>query len=161
MKLVITMSRRSGTGASIIANELSVKLGIPVYDKTYIEQTLEAHEYENEAEAIRKLAGNPCIILGRCASHILKDRMDVLNIYVCADKEDRIHRIMKLESLSYEEAAEKVERTDTQRAAYYHEHTGRTWGDVNDYHMILNTSDLGMENCAGILMHYFEKLEYI
>ena len=70
MKLVITMSRRSGTGASIIANELSVKLGIPVYDKTYIEPTLEAHEYEDEAEAIRKLAGNPCIILGRCASHL-------------------------------------------------------------------------------------------
>lgn len=161
MKLVITMSRRSGTGASIIANELSVKLGIPVYDKTYIEQTLGAHDYEAEVEKIRELANSPCIILGRCASNILKDRMNVLNIYVCADKEDRIQRIMKLESLSYEEAEEKVEKTDKERAAYYHEHTGKTWGDVNDYHMILNTTELGMENCAGILMHYFEKLEYI
>ena len=87
--------------------------------------------------------------------------MNVLNIYVCADKEDRIRRIMKLESLSYEEAAEKLERTDEQRAAYYHEHTGRTWGDVNDYHMILDTTELGVENCANILMQYFEKLEYI
>ena len=39
--------------------------------------------------------------------------------------------------------------------------TGKTWGDVNDYHMILDTSELGVENCADILMHYFEKLEYI
>lgn len=161
MKLVITMSRRFGTGASIIANELSVRLGIPVYDKAFIEQKLSRHEYETEVEAIRKLAESPCIILGRCASNILNDRMNVLNIYVCADKEDRIHRIMKLESLSYEEAAEKVERTDEQRAAYYHEHTGKTWGDVNDYHMIMDTSELGVENCANILMHYFEKLEYI
>lgn len=161
MKLVITMSRRFGTGASIIANELSVRLGIPVYDKAFIEQKLGRHEYETEVEAIRKLAESPCIILGRCASNILNDRMNVLNIYVCADKENRIQRIMKLESLSYEEAAEKVERTDEQRASYYYEHTGKTWGDVNDYHMIMNTSELGVENCANILMHYFEKLEYI
>lgn len=68
---------------------------------------------------------------------------------------------MKLESLSYEEAKEKLERTDEQRAAYYHEHTGRAWGDVNDYHMILDTTELGVGNCANILMQYFEKLEYI
>lgn len=161
MKLVITMSRRFGTGASIIAKELSERLDIPVYDKAYIEQKLGEHEYETEAEAIRELARNPCIILGRCASDILKDRMNVLNIFVCASKEDRIQRIMKLESLTYEEAKEKVERTDEERAAYYHEHTGKTWGDVNDYHMILDTSELGVENCANILMQYFERMEYI
>lgn len=161
MKLVITMSRRFGTGASVIADELSSRLNIPVYDKAYIEQKLSTKEYEDEADAIRELAKNPCIILGRCASDILKDRMNVLNIYVCADKEDRIHRIMKLESLSYEDAKEKVEQTDHERAAYYYEHTGKTWGDVNDYHMILDTTELGVENCADILMHYFEKLEYI
>ena len=106
MKLVITMSRRFGTGASIIASELSERLGVPVYDKAYIEEKINDHEYESEAEAIRKLA-------------------------------------------------------DEERAAYYYEHTGKTWGDVNDYHMILDTSELGVENCADILMHYFEKLEYI
>ena len=54
--------------------------------------------YESEAEAIRKLAEHPCIILGRCASDILKDKMNVLNIFVCADKEDRIRRIMEKET---------------------------------------------------------------
>lgn len=137
------------------------RLGIPVYDKAYIEEKLNDHMYESEAEAIRKLAEKPCIILGRCASDILKDRMNVLNIFVCADKEDRIHRIMEKDGLSYEDAKEKVEKTDEERASYYYEHTGKTWGDVNDYHMILDTSELGVENCADILMHYFEKLEYI
>ena len=161
MKLVITMSRRFGTGASIIAKELSERLDIPVYDKAYIEQKVHDHMYESEAEAIRKLAENPCIILGRCASDILKDRMNVLNIFVCADKEDRIHRIMEKDDLSYDDAKEKVEKTDEERASYYYEHTGKTWGDVNDYHMILDTSELGVENCPDILMHYFEKCEYI
>lgn len=161
MKLVITMSRRFGTGASLIAQELSERLGIPVYDKAYIEQKLHDHMYESEAEAIRRLAEKPCIILGRCASNILKDKMNVLNIFVCADKEDRIRRIMEKEHLTYDQAKELVETTDDERASYYYEHTGKTWGDVNDYHMILDTSELGVENCADILMHYFEKLEYI
>ncbi|BDF05190.1 cytidylate kinase-like family protein [[Clostridium] hylemonae] len=161
MKLVITMSRRYGTGASIIAQQLSERIGIPVYDKVNVEQELYKNIYESEVEVIRELAEKPCIILGRCASEILKDRKNVFNIYVCADKEDRIKRIMEKDSITYEEAKEKVERTDEERALYYHEHTGKAWGDVNNYHMILNTSDLGVENCADILMRYFEKMEYI
>ena len=49
--------------------------------------------------------------------------MNVLNIFVCADKEDRIRRIMDKYSLSYDEAKEKVETNDEERAAYYYEHT--------------------------------------
>ncbi|KMZ55383.1 cytidylate kinase-like family protein [Dorea sp. D27] len=161
MKLVITMSRRYGTGASIIAQELSKRLEVPVYDKVNVEQELYKNIYESEVEVIKELAEKPCIILGRCASEILKDRKNVFNVYVCADKEDRVQRIMEKDGISYEEAEEKVERTDEERATYYHEHTGKAWGDVNNYHMILNTSDLGVENCADILMRYFEKMEYI
>ena len=90
MKLVITMSRRYGTGASMIAKELSEQLGIPVYDKVNVEEELSKNTYESEVEVIRQLAKEPCIILGRCASEILKDQRNVFNIYVCADKEDRI-----------------------------------------------------------------------
>ena len=93
MKLVITMSRRYGTGASVIAEELSKRLGIPVYDKVNVEQELSRNTYESEVEAIKGLAQKPCIILGRCASEILKDRLNVFNIYVCADKEDRIEPV--------------------------------------------------------------------
>ena len=70
-------------------------------------------------------------------------------------------RIMKKENLDHDAAKEKVEHTDEERAAYYYEHTGKTWGDVNDYHMILDTSELGVENCADILMRYFEMKDYI
>ena len=163
MKLVITMSRRFGTGASIIATELSKRLDIPVYDKAYIEEQLNDRMYESEAEAIRKLAEHPCIILGRCASDILKDKMNVLNIFVCADKEDRIRSNYGKRKPRLQRCKKRrsLETTDEERASYYYEHTGKTWGDVNDYHMILDTSELGVENCANILMQYFEKLEYI
>lgn len=161
MKLVITMSRRYGTGASQIAQELSKRLGLPVYDKAIVMEKLGSDSYESEASVIRELSKEPCIILGRCASEILKDRRDVFNIYICADKEDRICRIAEQEHISYDEAAAKVKQTDRERSAYYHEHTGKAWGDVNNYHMILNTSDLGIDRCADVLIQYFERKEFI
>lgn len=161
MNLVITISRRFGTGAGLIAEELSGKLGVPVYDKAYIEHELEGESYADEAEVIRELASHSCIILGRCASEILKDQGNVFNIYVCADKEDRIRRVMEKKSLGYEEAKATLEKNDRERADYYYRHTGKVWGDVNNYHMILDTSQLGIENCAGILMKYFERVEII
>ncbi|MCI9188967.1 MAG: cytidylate kinase-like family protein [Lachnospiraceae bacterium] len=161
MNLVITISRRFGTGAGLIAEELSGKLNVPVYDKAYIEHELEGESYADEAEVIRELASHSCIILGRCASEILKDQGNVFNIYVCADKEDRIRRVMEKKSLGYEEAKATLEKNDRERADYYYRHTGKVWGDVNNYHMILDTSQLGIENCAGILMKYFERVEII
>lgn len=161
MKLVITISRRYGTGASLIAQELSERLGVPVYDKVNVEQELGKNNYDSEVEAIRGLAKQPCIILGRCASEILKDKRNVFNVYVCADKEDRVKRIMEKESLSFDGAASKIAEEDQERAEYYYQHTGKAWGDVNNYHMILNTSELGLENCAGILMKYFEQKELV
>ena len=161
MNLVITISRRFGTGAGLIAEELSGKLNVPVYDKAYIEHELEGESYADEAEVIRELASHSCIILGRCASEILKDQGNVFNIYVCADKEDRIRRVMEKKSLGYEEDKATLEKNDRERADYYYRHTGKVWGDVNNYHMILDTSQLGIENCAGILMKYFERVEII
>ena len=161
MNLVITMSRRFGTGASMIAEDLSKKLDIPVYDRAYIEHELEGNSYHDEAEVIKELANHSCIILGRCASEILKDQANVFNVYICADKEDRIHRIMRKESLSYEDAKKMLDLNDRARADYYYEHTGKVWGDVNNYHMIMDTSKLGVENCADILIKYFERVEII
>lgn len=161
MNLVITMSRRFGTGASMIAEQLSQKLDIPVYDKAYIEHELEGSSYANEAEVIGELASHSCIILGRCASEILKNQGNVFNVYVVADKEDRIQRIMKKEALSYDEAKKMLEKNDRDRSEYYYQNTGKVWGDVNNYHMILDTSKLGIENCADILIRYFERIEII
>lgn len=161
MNLVITVSRRFGTGASMIASELSKKLEVPVYDKAYIEHELQENSYLSESQLIKELAQNSCIILGRCASEILKDQPNVFNVYVCADKEDRIHRIMNKENLTYEAAKEMLEENDRKRADYYNEHTGKVWGDVTNYHMILDTTKLGIENCADILIKYFERVEII
>lgn len=161
MNLVITMSRMFGTGTSMIARQLSKKLEIPVYDKAYIEHELHDNSFSDESELIRELAGHSCIILGRCASEILKDQPNAFHVYICADKEDRIQRIMKKESLSQEEAKALLEQNDRERSDYYFAHTGKVWGDVNNYQMILDTSTLGAENCADIMIKYFKRVDII
>lgn len=161
MNLVVTISRRYGTGASVIAAKLSEKLNIPVYDKAYIEGEAGCSDYAAEAQAIHRLAAEPCIILGRCASEILKDQKNVFNIYVSAENADRVKRIMEQTGKTAEEVSRLLEEADRERADYYYQFTGKHWGDVNNYHMILDTSRLGVENCADILLRYFEQKEYI
>ncbi len=161
MKLVITMSRRYGTGTKQMAEILAKRLDVPVYDKVSVEEEMAKHTYSSEADVIRHLAEEPCIILGRAASEVLKHQRNAFHVYVCADKEDRVKRIMANDGLSHEEAFEMVEKTDRERSAYYHGLTGKTWGDVKNYHMILNTSDHGVEKCADILIRYFEQKELI
>ena len=161
MNLVITMSGRHGTGASTIAEELSEKLEIPVFDRVYIENNIHGGDFSKETQFVKELAKESCIILGRCTPEILKGQSNVFNIYVCADKEDRIERIMAKEDLSYEDAKAQVEKNDRQRAEFNVEHTGKVWGDVNNFQMILDTSRLGVENCADILMKYFERIDVI
>lgn len=161
MKLVITMSRRYGTGTKQIAQILSKRLGIPVYGRKSVQKELQEHNFASEAEVIRYLAKEPCIILGRAASEVLKEQRNAFHVYICADKEDRIHRIMEQDGLSYDEAEAAVEKTDRERSEYYHNLTGKAWGDVNNYHMILNTSEYGVEQSAEILLKYFEQKELI
>ena len=161
MKLVITMSRRYGTGSTEIAQELAKRLNIPVYNKDIIGQEANERTYESEAEDIRRLAESPCIILGRLACEVLKDRLNVLNIFVSAEKDFRIHRIMESNSLGYEDAKALVEKTDEARADYYNKCTGRAWGDIADYHMILDTAELGVDNCPDIIMQYLKLTEFI
>ena len=63
--------------------------------------------------------------------------------------------------LSREDAMNRIIETDAEREKYYYQHTGKTWGDVSDYHIILDTSQWGIENCADVLMRYFERMQYI
>ena len=57
--------------------------------------------YELQTEIIRKLADRgPCVIVGRCADYVLKDYENRIDVFICADKEERIERIAKRYDMS-------------------------------------------------------------
>lgn len=115
-------------------------------------QPLNEQVYELQSEIIRKLADRgSCVIVGRCADYILKDYENCMNLFICADMEDRVERIAKRYDMSERKAADKIAKVDRERKYYYESHTGLEWGSADTYHVVLNASRLGIEKMVDVL----------
>ncbi len=108
--------------------------------------------YELQSEIIRKLSERgSCVIVGRCADYILKGALNCIDVFICADIEDRIRRIAARYDLSEKKAADRIKRIDRERKYYYESHTGREWGSPLSHQILLNVSRLGVDRAAGML----------
>ncbi len=91
----------------------------------------------------------PCVIVGRCADYILRERDDVVNVFVFSDMDKRIERISQLHP---DQSPEKLIRDkDKKRAAYYKHFTEMEWGESRHYDICLNRGVLGIDKCVEIL----------
>ena len=103
--------------------------------------------------AIRTAAGQePCVIMGRCADHILRGRPGTLSVFIHADTEARVRRIQHLHNLDEDSARALVRKTDSSRANYYSYYTARAWGAEN-YMLALDAGKLGKEATVELLSH--------
>lgn len=106
-----------------------------------------------QSEIILQLAENgPCVIVGRNADYILKDRKDALHVYLHADLPYRASRIVKSYGASEKNPEAYLIERDKRRKLNYQHYTGRTWGRSQNYDLCLNTGTLGLEQCAAIIM---------
>lgn len=110
------------------------------------------------AEAIRKLAGEPCIVVGRCADDILTDR-PILRVYVYASMQSRIERIAKLYDLTEKAATTLIKKTDKKRASYYNFYTSKTWGEAQNYDLCISSDALGIEGTAQTICAFARACE--
>lgn len=92
-----------------------------------------------------------CVIVGRCADFILKDREDCLNAFICAPMEYRAERIVRLYGESDKKPMDRLKDKDTRRSVSYKHFTGREWGDCLNYDITLNSAKIGIERCADII----------
>ena len=112
--------------------------------------------FESEANVIRNLAekGN-CVIVGRCADYVLRDRPATLKVYLHASEHYRTKRIMKTENLSKEDALQKIRRMDHRRSDNYRYYTGRLWGRAQNYDLTVNT-EIGTAAVQNIIKELLE-----
>ncbi len=103
-----------------------------------------------QVKVINELADKgPCVIVGRCADYILRERSDVYNIFIYSDMDKRIERVKKLYPAV---APEKLIREkDKKRAAYYEHFTEMKWGEARHYDLCLNSAALGTDKCVDII----------
>ena len=94
----------------------------------------------------------PCVIVGRNADYILKDRDDVLHAYIHADKKFRADRIVRLYGESEKSPEARLAEKDKRRHVNYQHYTGRVWGTAQNYDICLNTGTVGVEACADIIV---------
>ena len=101
---------------------------------------------------ILQLAGKgPCVIVGRNADYILKDREDVLNVFIYANEDYRADRIVRLYGESEKAPNARLQEKDKRRRVNYQHYTGRDWGRAQNYDLCLCSSTIGEEVCAEIV----------
>ena len=93
----------------------------------------------------------PCIIIGRCADYILRNRLDVLRVFIHADMKERIKRISEVHKINNSDPEKLLHQKDKRRAAYYQFYTDIKWGDTKNFHITLDSSAFGIEKCVQIL----------
>ena len=98
----------------------------------------------------------PCVIVGRNADYILKDRPDVLHAYIYADTEFRAERIVRLYGESEKSPEARLNEKDKRRRVNYQHYTGRSWGQAQNYDLCLDSSVIGIENCRDIIVGIVE-----
>ena len=113
-----------------------------------------------QCSAILQLAEKgPCVIVGRSADYILKDRKDVFHAYIHADMDFRADRIVRLYGESEKSPIARLQEKDKRRSLNYQHYTGRTWGDADNYDISLNTAVIGVEKAAEIILDLVNTIE--
>ncbi|MBO4466198.1 MAG: cytidylate kinase-like family protein [Bacteroidales bacterium] len=185
-KLLITIGRQFGSGGKAVAEELGRKLGIPVYDSELITEAARKSGISEEffhkrdekrralfigmksgmddeilfgiqSETIRELAEKgSAIFVGRASDYVLRD-LDCIDVFICAPLETRIKRIMERQGLSESEAESLIDRKDRGRAEYYDFFTFSKWGVAANYDLCIDSSILGIEGTADLIIDFAKK----
>ncbi|MCI8460310.1 MAG: MATE family efflux transporter [Bacilli bacterium] len=168
---VITISREYGSGGRYVAKLLAERLNIPCYDAELIRLTAEesgfAKEFvakndqtrnnyyltdnqifEAETKVIKKLAKNPCIIVGRCADYILKNQKNAVKIFLYSDEKSKEKRVTKYYKIPAEKVQKQITKINKERAKHYKFYTNRNWQSIDNYDIMLNVDKYGVEQTA-------------
>lgn len=138
------------TGAYMFGNYVSPQVDLPLNDKLFIIQS----------QIIKSVATKEsCVIVGRCADYILKDREDVINIFIHADKDIRKKRAVKEYGISQNKADGYLNKIDKKRNTYYNYYTGEKWGNCLNYHLCLDSGILGIDGTVHMIEEFIKARE--
>ena len=100
---------------------------------------LEQKAANAQREIIEKIAAEgPCVIVGRRADLILREKAKLLSVFICASEESRVQHIMKRESMTEKEARQRIAKADRERASYYNQASSAKWGEPGSYDLCVN-----------------------
>lgn len=101
-------------------------------------------------------AGESFVVIGRCADYILRENPALVRVFVLGDTEAKIKRTAEREGISEEKAKIRMEQADKRRKYFHNTHSENKWGDSRSYDITVNSSKLGLDSTAELLIKYIE-----
>ena len=161
--LIDMTAQRSGLAEEYIANweeQVSSRfIWVPLINTRTGSGTQLSGYYSNEnkmfttqSNIIRELAETSCVIVGRCADYILREYPDCINVFIRADKRQRVERLINDYDVQPDKAEETINNTDRGRANYYKHYTNIRWGDNDHYHLVIDSGRFGIEQTAALVV---------
>ena len=156
--IINEIAEKSGLSPEYIQDnaELSPQKGLFSYafaGRDITGKSVEDMVYEAQRNVILELTDKePCVIIGRNADYILKDRDDVLNVFIHGNMPEKMQRICQIYHVSEKDAVKMMEDTDKRRMTNYNFYTNQKWGKADNYTLCLNSSQLGYDRCEKIVM---------
>ena len=129
-------------GSSVMAHGVD-HINVPLNDKLYIVQSNIIKDIYNSGEG--------AVIVGRCADYILADKDDVIKVFISADFDQRVENVAKRNEVNSAKAKDMVVKTDKRRANYYNYYTGKKWGKIENYDLVINTTKSGVDGAVSII----------
>jgi cytidylate kinase len=127
-----------------------------ISDRDMNGNSIQDYLWDMQRKVILELAQKEsCVIVGRCADYILKDKADCLSVFIYADMDKRAERIVNQYGERTDTPEKRLKDKDARRSAYYKFYTGEKWGNVKNYHIALNSGVLGIEKCVEILVDLY------
>ena len=108
-------------------------------------------------DAMREIASKgDCIFVGRCADYILRDRSDLVSVFILGDMDERLKCLERRQGLDEAAARKKIKEVDKDRSSFYKYYSDQVWGDAQNYDLCINSSRLGVEGTVKVIMDYIK-----
>lgn len=131
-------------GSNILGTTMHFGYKMPLTDKLFLLQSEVIKEYA---------AASSCVVIGRCADYVLRDEENLLRVFIYGDLEHRQIRIAERHpEIKSSQIVDVINKTDKRRASYYNFYTGNKWGKFDNYDIAINSSTLGIEACANLIV---------
>ena len=137
-------------GSNVLGTTMHFGYKMPLNDKLFILQSETIKEYA---------AGGSCVIIGRCADYVLRDEPNILRLFIYGDLDHRQARVAERHpELKSSQIIDVINKTDKRRSSYYNFYTGNKWGKYDNYDMAINSSTLGIDGTAELIVALAKKM---
>lgn len=151
--IIIGMSEKTGFSQEFIEDHEQSRGILSAFNNGYYNGLSNGDElFIKETEMIKEIADKKsCVIIGRCADYILRNRDNVIRIFIYGNMEDKVQRAVTYYGLDPENAEKTIRRRDKERALHYKHYTDREWADKENYDLCIKSDFWGVEETANAI----------